>query len=149
MAEITGSPPSDPARHRTLAPFGGITRIRFKGSSDFRTSQPLRLPRINYVQNRTTRGEVNAGRIVAGVCLKRRILERRLAEAPLQRAAPLPAAFVFLILFAAEMLRASRSFPYFVAASSFILVWKMACHPPFAIFQTDPALKVPEASFPS
>ena len=83
MAEITGSPPSDPARHRTLAPFGGITRIRFKGSSDFRTSQPLRLPRINYVQNRTTRGEVNAGRIVAGVCLKRRILERRLAQAPL------------------------------------------------------------------
>jgi len=34
-----------PVRHRTLAPFGGITRIRFKGSSDLRTSQPLRLPR--------------------------------------------------------------------------------------------------------
>src|SRR5262245_41309432 len=34
-----------PVRHRTLAPFGGITRIRFKGSSN-RTSQPLRLPRI-------------------------------------------------------------------------------------------------------
>src|SRR6476659_3046749 len=33
-----------PVRHRTLAPFGGITRIRFKGSSN-RTSQPLRLPR--------------------------------------------------------------------------------------------------------
>jgi hypothetical protein len=32
-------------RHRTLAPFGGITRIRFKGSSNW-TSQPLRLPRI-------------------------------------------------------------------------------------------------------
>jgi len=31
-------------RHRTLAPFDGITRIRFKGSSN-RTSQPLRLPR--------------------------------------------------------------------------------------------------------
>ena len=33
-----------PVRHRTLAPFGGITRIRFKGSSSW-TSQPLRLPR--------------------------------------------------------------------------------------------------------
>ena len=34
-----------PVRHRTLAPFDGITRIRFKGSSNW-TSQPLRLPRI-------------------------------------------------------------------------------------------------------
>src|SRR5205809_6830246 len=33
-----------PVRHRTLAPFDGITRIRFKGSSNW-TSQPLRLPR--------------------------------------------------------------------------------------------------------
>jgi hypothetical protein len=33
-----------PVRHPTLAPFGGITRIRFKGSSNW-TSQPLRLPR--------------------------------------------------------------------------------------------------------
>src|SRR5207249_8397857 len=35
-----------PVRHRTLAPFDGITRIRFKGSSSW-TSQPLRLPRIS------------------------------------------------------------------------------------------------------
>ena len=34
-----------PVRHRTLAPFDGITRIRFKGSSNW-TSQPLRLPRL-------------------------------------------------------------------------------------------------------
>jgi hypothetical protein len=34
-----------PVRHRTLAPFDGITRIRFKGSSNW-TSQPWRLPRI-------------------------------------------------------------------------------------------------------
>ena len=34
-----------PVRHRTLAPFGGITRIRFKGSSNW-TSQPSRLPRL-------------------------------------------------------------------------------------------------------
>src|SRR6476646_5572139 len=33
-----------PVRHRTLAPFGSITRIRFKGSSNW-TSQPSRLPR--------------------------------------------------------------------------------------------------------
>ena len=38
---------------------------------------------------------------------------------------------------------------YCAAFSSFALVWKMACHPPFSFFQTDPALKVPEASFPS
>jgi hypothetical protein len=35
-----------PVRHRTLAPFDGITRIRFKGSSNW-TSQPSRLPRIS------------------------------------------------------------------------------------------------------
>ena len=38
-----------PVRHRTLAPFGGITRIRFKGSSNW-TSQPSRLPR--YIESR-------------------------------------------------------------------------------------------------
>jgi hypothetical protein len=39
-----------PVRHRTLAPFGGITRIRFKGSSNW-TSQPWRLPRnLAYVR---------------------------------------------------------------------------------------------------
>jgi len=33
-------------QHRTLAPFGGITRIRFKGSpGSTPDSQPLRLPR--------------------------------------------------------------------------------------------------------
>ena len=48
-----------------------------------------------------------------------------------------------------SLLLAPCSFPYLSAAACFTLVWKMACHPPFAIFQTDPALKVPEASFPS
>jgi hypothetical protein len=48
-----------PVRHRTLAPFGGITRIRFKGSSNW-TSQPLRLPRIFFLgQNKTRICEVN------------------------------------------------------------------------------------------
>jgi hypothetical protein len=43
MAEI-------PVRHRTLAPFGSITRIRFKGSSSW-TSQPWQLPRnLAYVR---------------------------------------------------------------------------------------------------
>jgi hypothetical protein len=40
-----------PVRHRTLAPFDGITRIRFKGSRSPAVarldSQPLRLPRIH------------------------------------------------------------------------------------------------------
>jgi hypothetical protein len=46
-----------PVRHRTLAPFGGITRIRFKGSSNW-TSQPWRLPRS--VENKAGPREVNA-----------------------------------------------------------------------------------------
>src|SRR6476660_217909 len=46
-------------RHRTLAPFDGITRIRFKGSSNW-TSQPLRLPPHFYlVENKTPLREVN------------------------------------------------------------------------------------------
>ena len=50
-----------PVRHRTLAPFDGITRIRFKGSSNW-TSQPLRLPRL--VENEIKAGpcEVNETR---------------------------------------------------------------------------------------
>ena len=48
-----------PVRHRTLAPFGGITHIRFKGSSNW-TSQPLRLPRIFFLgQIKTQLWEVN------------------------------------------------------------------------------------------
>ena len=58
MAEITGSPPSDSVRHRTLAPFGGITRIRFKGSSDVRTSQPCGSPALQF-QNKTGTAQVN------------------------------------------------------------------------------------------
>jgi hypothetical protein len=62
---------------RLLAPFGGITRIKFKGSSHYRTSQPLGSPALLF-QNRTTPGEVNATKNCSGVCIKRRILERRL-----------------------------------------------------------------------
>src|SRR4029077_11978856 len=43
-------------RNRTLAPFGGITRIRFKGSSDW-TSQPLRLPRTTKKEKRKKKEE--------------------------------------------------------------------------------------------
>ena len=55
-----------PVRHRTLAPFGGITRIRFKGSPAHSVercpdSQPLRLPRIFFLgQNKTQLWEVNS-----------------------------------------------------------------------------------------
>jgi len=116
-----------------LAPFGGITRIRFKGSPvNLPDSQPLGSPALLF-QNRTTPGEVNATKNCSGVCPKHRILGRR---SP--RPAPLELG-----------LAAPCSFPYLSAAACFTLVWKMACHPPFAIFQTDPALKVPEASFPS
>jgi hypothetical protein len=50
-----------PVRHRTLAPFDGITRIRFKGSSNW-TSQPWRLPRIVELRIRPDPGEVNEAR---------------------------------------------------------------------------------------
>src|SRR5438552_8216461 len=41
-------------------PFGGITRIRFKGSpANLPDSQPRGSPAFNYVQNRTGSGEVN------------------------------------------------------------------------------------------
>ena len=49
-----------PVRHRTLASFGGITRIRFKGSVASATLSAMRLPRIFYfVQNKTRLWEVN------------------------------------------------------------------------------------------
>ena len=39
-----------------------------------------------------------------------------------------------------QFLRIKRVDYYFAAASCFTLVWKMAIHAPFCIFQTDPAL---------
>ena len=67
-----------------LAPCVGITRIRFKGSPvNLPDSQPRGSPALLF-QNRTTPGEVNARTNCSGVCTKRRILERRLAQAPLQ-----------------------------------------------------------------
>src|SRR4030095_2325298 len=61
-----------PVRHRTLAPFGGITRIRFKGSSNW-TSQPLRLPRIVELRLRpglekSTRHTVCTSAPTGGIC---------------------------------------------------------------------------------
>ena len=45
---------------KLLAPYGGITRIRFKGSSEsFRTSQPL-APPLCRSQDRARAAEVNA-----------------------------------------------------------------------------------------
>jgi hypothetical protein len=50
-----------PVRHRTLAPFGGITRIRFKGSPAFARLSAKRLPRTFFLgQNKTGINEVNA-----------------------------------------------------------------------------------------
>ena len=43
-----------------LAPFGGITRIRFKGSSEFRrTSQPLAPPLFDFRIGPTRRKSIN------------------------------------------------------------------------------------------
>src|SRR6267378_8000751 len=69
-----------PVRHRTLAPFGGITRIRFKGSSNW-TSQPLRLPRcvelrIRPDPSKSTQRNCRASVSDAG------LLVRRLAQTP-------------------------------------------------------------------
>jgi hypothetical protein len=49
-----------PVRHRTLAPFGGITRIRFKGSSNLDLSAIAAPPHFFLVQNKTLQCEVNA-----------------------------------------------------------------------------------------
>jgi hypothetical protein len=65
IAEIASPPATLPqhcgqVRHRTLAPFGGITRIRFKGSRSpavaVLDSQPWRLPRTGE-QSTVTRDE--------------------------------------------------------------------------------------------
>ena len=56
-----------PVRHRTLAPFDGITRIRFKGSSNW-TSQPLRLPRLVEMRLRPDPGK-STRRQIANHCM--------------------------------------------------------------------------------
>src|SRR5438445_4599870 len=79
-----------------LAPFGGIIRIRFKGSPvNLPDSQPTRLPRIICFQNKTGSLQVNARKNCSGVCTKRRILERRLAQAPLQLWLAAPCSLLF------------------------------------------------------
>ena len=96
-----------------LAPFGGITRIRFKGSPvNLPDSQPLGSPALLF-QNRTTPGEVNATKNCSGVCTKR------------------------LFNYDALLPAVSR---YCDAAPCFMLVWKIAIHAPFFCFHTEPAL---------
>ena len=96
-----------------LAPFGGITRIRFKGSPvNLPDSQPLGSPALLF-QNRTTPGEVNATKNCSGVCTKR------------------------LFNYDALLPAVSR---YCDAAPCFMLVWKIAIHVPFFCFHTEPAL---------
>jgi hypothetical protein len=61
--------------HGYLASFGGITRIRFKGSSDFsRTSQPGGSPALSFSgENKTRLNEVNiAGAITGRRCQPRK-----------------------------------------------------------------------------
>src|SRR4029077_16286422 len=104
-------------------------------SGKFTGLSATRLPRIICFQNKTGSLQVNATKNCSGVCTKRPNPREALAAARLYNYG--------------SLLLAPCSFPYLSAAACFTLVWKIACHPPFAIFQTDPALKVPEASFPS
>src|SRR6266576_3873760 len=76
-------------------------------------------------------------------------MPRRIVAAFVSNAEPSRGAWHKRLYNYGSPLLAPHSFPYLSAAACFTLVWKIACHPPFAIFQTDPALKVPEASFPS
>jgi len=118
-----------------LAPFGGIIRIRFKGSPvNLPDSQPRGSPALFAFRIRPARCKSMPRRIVA-------------AFAP--NAESSRGAWHKRLYNYGSLLLAPCSFPYLSAAACFTLVWKMACHPPFANFQTDPALKVPEASFPS
>ena len=107
-----------------LAPCVGITRIRFKGSSHYRTSQPFGSPAVFTFRIRPARCKSMPRRIVAafvsnadssrGACRGERLFNHD---------ALLPAV--------------SR---YCDAASCFMLVWKIAIHVPFFCFHTEPAL---------
>ena len=92
-------------------PFGGITRIRFKGSvpKQFGALSATRLPRTFFLaQNKTPVNEVNAAY----------------------------AAHFSMTGSAANLLM--RIYP--PPAAGFMLVWKMAIHFPFSCFHTVPAL---------
>ena len=103
---------------KLLAPYGGITRIRFKGSSEnFRTSQHIGSPACRF-ENRTRGWEVNA-RIMINPASE----QRAGGSALLFEVAP------------------ERNYPADLAgAACLMLVWKMASHFPSSIFQTVPAL---------
>jgi len=131
---------TSPVRPRTLAPFGGITRIRFKGSSNW-TSQPLRLPRIVFsVRIRPDPTKSTNANIAARP--PRRMRAKQTATTKLDGLSESNA------LGYGEL--KTRIYPAGVApVSCFTCVWKMASQLPFSNFHTVPATYVPDMSFPS
>src|SRR5947207_12736473 len=137
-AEITGSPPgtSDSSLPSAALPASGSRGLRQNTGLS-----ATRLPRIYLLQNRTGPAQVNCahnGPLAKLAC--RAGCSRKLSEQPGEggceenRPSGPPIGRT----------RPAASSDYCAAFSSFTLVWKMACHPPFSFFQTDPALKVPE-----
>src|SRR5438552_5746130 len=110
---------------RLLAPFGGITRIRFKGSPvSLPDSQPRGSPALFVFRIRPARRKSMPRRIeVAFDTNAESLKDARHGEALYNYDTPAPAL--------------SR---YCAAASCFMLVWKIASHVPFSCFHTEPAL---------
>ena len=130
---------TSPVRHRTLAPFGGITRIRFKGS-------PLPLSRDQTLSHCGSPalcffvkiGLAIAKSMVATCCSVKCIV----CERQCRRRTAIATRWLWLDW--------RRGYPAgFVAGSSFMFVWKIASQSCPSFFHTDPALYVPEASLPS
>ena len=108
-----------------LAPFGGITRIRFKGSpANLPDSQPRGSPALFTFRIRPARCKSMPRRIVAAFVPNAESLKgARRGERLYNYDSLLPAL--------------SR---YCAAAACFMLVWKIAIHVPFSCFHTEPAL---------
>jgi hypothetical protein len=114
-----------PVRHRTLAPFGGITRIRFKGSPAFRqTLSHCGSPALCFL------ARIRLACAKSITCIGSRHVYRCRNLNAAQSAMQLPAAKLLTRIYPAG----------FAAVSSFMFVWKMANHAPFSFFQTDPEL---------
>ena len=125
-------------------PFGGITRIRFKGF--VYDVSAIRLPR-SYIYTETRIGPARLKSIVQRSEVRGQrsdVRNGRTAQHPLHSHALYPANVTIQSPGSND-----RVDYYCAAASCFTLVWKMAIHVPFSFFQTDPELNVPEWSLPS
>src|SRR5207237_5655473 len=97
-------------------------------SGKFTGLSATRLPRIICFQNKTGSLQVNAKKNCSGVCTKRRILERRLAQASLQLWLAAPCSLLFSLPLGCPL------FPFVLEIG-----WPSA----FSLFPTRSAFEVP------